>query len=265
MSSHAPGRHRAPGRFNPFSELSGIVAKSAQPAVKTSAVIAASGGLVASFALPASAATAEHSAARTATVAAPVSVKAPAAAAPAVTDAFGLIDFKATAKPKPKPEAKRVHVRHAAPAARPAVARQASAHSTASRSTASGSTVSRSADRVAPASTKPATGGVLGIAARYEGIMYRYGGTTPAGFDCSGFTQYVFRQVGISLPRTAEGQRAATTPVSNPQPGDLVFFGSPAYHVGIYAGNGMMWDSPRSGKAVALRSIWSGSVTYGRP
>ena len=53
--------------------------------------------------------------------------------------------------------------------------------------------------------------------------------------------------------------------MSNPQPGDLVFFGSPAYHVGIYAGNGMMWDSPRSGKAVALRSIWSSSVTYGRP
>ena len=45
----------------------------------------------------------------------------------------------------------------------------------------------------------------------------------------------------------------------------LVFFGAPAYHMGIYAGNGMMWDSPRSGKAVALRSIWSSSVTYGRP
>jgi cell wall-associated NlpC family hydrolase len=96
--------------------------------------------------------------------------------------------------------------------------------------------------------------------------MYSYGGTSPStGFDCSGFTQYVFSRVGISLPRTAEEQRSATTRVSNPQPGDLVFFGSPAYHVGIYAGNGMMWDSPRSGKAVALRSIWSSNVTYGRP
>ena len=115
-------------------------------------------------------------------------------------------------------------------------------------------------------STKPAAGGVLGIAAQYEGMMYPYGGTSPStGFDCSGFTQYVFGQVGISLPRTAEEQRQATTPVSNPQPGDLVFFGSPAYHVGIYAGNGKMWDSPRSGKAVALRSIWSSNVTYGRP
>ena len=58
VTSHAAGRHRAPGRFNPVAELTGIVAKSAQPAVKTSAIIAASGGLVASFALPASAATA---------------------------------------------------------------------------------------------------------------------------------------------------------------------------------------------------------------
>jgi peptidoglycan DL-endopeptidase CwlO len=106
---------------------------------------------------------------------------------------------------------------------------------------------------------------VISIASRYVGVPYVSGGASPSGFDCSGFTQYVFSLVGISLPRTADAQRAATTRVSNPQPGDLVFFGSPAYHVGIYAGNGMMWDSPRSGKAVALRSIWSSSVTYGRP
>jgi peptidoglycan DL-endopeptidase CwlO len=259
VASHISGRHRAPGRFNPVSELSGIVAHVAQPAIKTSAVVIASGGLVASFALPASAATASPPAAKAAGVAAPVAVQAPEAAAPEAADAFGLIGFKATAKPKPTPKPKvrplpTPVIRHeVAPTTRPAV-----------RSSAS--TASRSAARVAPAvSSKPAAGGVLGIAARYEGIMYVYGGTTPAGFDCSGFTQYVFRQVGISLPRTAEAQRAATTPVSNPQPGDLVFFGSPAYHVGIYAGNGMMWDSPRTGKAVALRSIWSSTVTYGRP
>ena len=69
----------------------------------------------------------------------------------------------------------------------------------------------------------------------------------------------------MSLPRTAEAQRAAATPVSNPQPGDLVFFGAPAFHVGIYAGNGMMWDSPRTGKATGQRSIWSSNVSYGRP
>jgi len=244
VASHSSGRHRAPGRFNPVSELSGIVASAAQPAVKTSAVIAASGGLVASFALPASAASAAPAPrAKGATTAAPVAVQAPETAAPAASSAFGVIGFTATAKPKPKPK----------PVVRVVPARTEQA---ASRSTA----------RKDYTSLKPAAGGVLAIAAQYEGLMYSYGGTSPStGFDCSGFTQYVFGRVGISLPRTAQEQKNATTRVSNPQPGDLVFFGSPAYHVGIYAGNGMMWDSPRSGKAVALRSIWSSNVTYGRP
>jgi cell wall-associated NlpC family hydrolase len=246
VASHSSGRHRAPGRFNPVSELSGIVASAAQPAVKTSAVIAASGGLVASFALPASAASAAPaSAPKRAATAAPVAVQAPEAAAPAASSAFGVIGFSATAKPKPKPV-----VRVVAP--------------TSDRSSAS--TASRSTARKDYTSLKPAAGGVLAIAAQYEGLMYSYGGTSPStGFDCSGFTQYVFRKVGISLPRTAEDQRQATTRVSNPQPGDLVFFGSPAYHVGIYAGNNKMWDSPRSGEAIALRSIWTSNVTYGRP
>jgi cell wall-associated NlpC family hydrolase len=252
VASHSSGRHRAPGRFNPVSELSGIVASAAQPAVKTSAVIAASGGLVASFALPASAASAAPAptAKRASTAAAPVAVQAPLAAAPQASSAFGVIGFTATAKPKPKAKPKPVVVH------RTVVTPERSTASTASRSTA----------RKDYTSLKPAAGGVLAIAAQYEGLMYSYGGTSPStGFDCSGFTQYVFGKVGISLPRTADAQRAATERVSNPQPGDLVFFGSPAYHVGIYAGNGMMWDSPRSGKAVALRSIWSSNVTYGRP
>lgn len=229
-----------------------MVAKSAQPAVKSSAVLAASGGLVASFALPAQAApTEQQTAGRSGTSTAPVAVTAPETAAPAATDAFGVIGFTATPKPKPKPKPR--------PAPRPAVVEEPVQE----RATEQ---VSRSSDRAPLASTKPATGGVLDIAASLAGIMYHYGGTSPeTGFDCSGFTQYVFRQVGISLPRTAEEQRQFVTPVSNPQPGDLVFFGSPAYHMGIYAGNGKMWDSPRSGKAIALRDIWSSDVTYGRP
>jgi cell wall-associated NlpC family hydrolase len=106
---------------------------------------------------------------------------------------------------------------------------------------------------------------VLSIAASLAGIYYIYGGTTTAGFDCSGFTQYVFRKVGIHLPRTAEQQRQAVRAVSSPRPGDLVFAGSPAYHVGIYAGNHQMWDSPRTGKTSGKHTIWASSVTYGRP
>ncbi|SES45381.1 Cell wall-associated hydrolase, NlpC family [Pedococcus cremeus] len=245
--AHNAGRHRAPGRFNPLTELSDIAAKAAEPAVKTSAVLAASGGLVAAFAIPAQAAPADKPASSPA--AAPVAVKAPAAAGPAAQNAFGVIGFKATAKPKPKP----------APAPAPAPAPEPQQQPQPQRTEQA---ASRSVVRTP---LKPATGGILGIAAQYKGIMYKYGGTTPDGFDCSGYTQYVFKQVGISLPRTAEEQRQAVTPVSNPQPGDLVFFGAPASHVGIYAGNGKMWDSPRSGKAVDLRDIWSSDVTYGRP
>lgn len=247
--AHNAGRHRAPGRFNPLSELSDIAAKTAEPAVKTSAVLAASGGLVAAFAIPAQAAPAEKTPSSPA--AAPVAVKAPAAAAPAAQSAFGVIGFKATAKPKPKPK----------PAPRP-VAAPAPAPATQSAPPRALQAASRSVER---APLQPAAGGVLAIAAQYRGIMYQYGGTTPeTGFDCSGYTQYVFRQIGINLPRTAEEQRQMATPVSNPQPGDLVFFGAPAYHMGIYAGGGKMWDSPRTGKAVDLRDIWSSTVTYGR-
>ncbi len=254
MAQNAAGRHRAPGRFNPLTELTGIVAKSAHPAVQTSAVLTVSGGLVASLALPAQAAPSEHAPTRsTAAAAAAVAITAPESAAPVAGDAFGVIGFTATPKPKPKP-------RPVAVAPEPEPAPQPAEQ----RSTAQ---PSRSAAREpVQAPSRPASGGLLGIAAQYEGIMYSYGGTTPeTGFDCSGFTQYVFRQVGISLPRTAEEQRQFVTPLSDPQPGDLVFFGQPAYHMGIYAGNGKMWDSPRSGKAVALRDIWSSTVTYGRP
>lgn len=110
-----------------------------------------------------------------------------------------------------------------------------------------------------------AHGGVIAIAKQYVGTPYVYGGSSPSGFDCSGFTMYVFGKAGISIPRTASAQQAAATSVSSPQPGDLVFFGSPAYHVGIYLGNGMMIDSPKPGKTVQVRKIWDTPSGYGRP
>jgi len=207
-------------------------------------VIVIAGAMVASLTLPASAATPSVTLPATAPVAVAVAVAPPAAAqAPLVPRTFGNIGF--TGVVKPKPVVVPVVVQPAAVA------------------------VSRSMTRAPITSTQsapaPSTGGVLGIAASLAGIYYVYGGDTPAGFDCSGFTQYVFAKLGINLPRTAQDQQQAVTAVSNPQPGDLVFFGVPAYHVGIYAGNGMMWDSPHSGAAVALRAVWSSSPTYGRP
>ncbi|GAA5166709.1 C40 family peptidase [Ornithinimicrobium tianjinense] len=111
----------------------------------------------------------------------------------------------------------------------------------------------------------PVGGSVLDVAAAYTGIYYVWGGTTPAGFDCSGYTQWVFREaLGIELPRTAAQQQAYATPVSNPQPGDLVFYGYPAYHIGIYAGNGMMYDSGKPGIPSQLRPMFDGVSGFGR-
>jgi peptidoglycan DL-endopeptidase CwlO len=246
MSSHETGRHRAPRHHSSGSSFSSAISRSVRPAGKASAVIFFSGAMVASLALPASATTSSHQA--IAPVALPVEVAAPTAAqAPLAPQTFGSIGFTGVVKPKPKPAAVPVVLR-------PAVA--------VSRSTTR-APIPTPAQQQAPVSA-PGSAGVLGIAANLAGIYYIYGGTTTAGFDCSGFTQYVFSRVGISLPRTSEAQQAAATPVSNPQPGDLVFFGHPAGHVGIYAGNGMMWDSPHSGTAVGLHSVYSSSATYGR-
>lgn len=119
-----------------------------------------------------------------------------------------------------------------------------------------------SASRSGSTSTRNA---VLAAAARYTGVGYSYGGSSPsAGFDCSGYTQYVFSQAGVSLPRTAEAQRQLATPVSQPQPGDLVFWGAPAWHVAIYAGDGMVYDSGRSGLSSQKRPMFSGVTGYGR-
>ncbi|GAB2470866.1 C40 family peptidase [Xylanimonas ulmi] len=102
---------------------------------------------------------------------------------------------------------------------------------------------------------------VIAIAARYVGVPYVSGGSSPAGFDCSGFTQYVFAQVGISLPRTSSAQRSVGTVVSaaDAQPGDLIW--SPG-HVSIYAGNGTQIDAPRPGKTIQFRAIWQSNPVF---
>ena len=103
---------------------------------------------------------------------------------------------------------------------------------------------------------------VIAIAKQYTGVPYVYGGTTTCGWDCSGYTSFVFSKVGVNLPRSSGAQASAGTRVSasEARPGDLVY--KPG-HVGIYAGNGMMYDagSPSSGTSYRSHS-WMGSVTY---
>jgi len=119
----------------------------------------------------------------------------------------------------------------------------------------------------APSSQKPATAampalapgsssgaGALQAALSKLGSPYVYGATGPNAFDCSGLTQWAFKQVGISIPRTAEAQAGSGTPVSRDQlqPGDLVFFYSPVSHVGIYAGNGNVVHASTEGQPVKV-------------
>jgi peptidoglycan DL-endopeptidase CwlO len=250
------------------SSLSSAISRSAKPAGKASAVIVISGAMVASLTLPASAATPTVRLTATAPVAVAVAVAPPSAAqAPLVPRTFGSIGF--TGVVKPKPVVVPVVVQPAVVAVSRSITRAPITRAPITRAPITRAPITRAPitpTQSAPvAPPAPSTGGVIGIAASLAGIPYVYGGTTTAGFDCSGYTQYVFAKLGITLPRTAEDQRQAVTAVSNPQPGDLVFFGSPASHVGIYAGNNMMWNSPHSGAVVALQSIWSSTVTYGRP
>lgn len=107
---------------------------------------------------------------------------------------------------------------------------------------------------------------IIRYAESYVGLPYIWGGITPSpGFDCSGFTQYVFRHFGINIARTAEEQFAEGVPVSrsNLQAGDLVFFSTyapGASHVGIYVGNGMMVNSEDAGLIVTdifSNSYWA--------
>lgn len=109
---------------------------------------------------------------------------------------------------------------------------------------------------------------VIQTSLQYIGVPYVFGGTTPGGFDCSGFTRYVFANAGISLPRTADAQYEVGTPVaySDLIPGDLVFFSTYTYgasHVGVYIGDGQFVDASTS-RGVAIDSLNSSywSSTY---
>ncbi|MGX6445891.1 C40 family peptidase [Neobacillus sp. K501] len=107
----------------------------------------------------------------------------------------------------------------------------------------------------APSITDSATAAaVIANAKQYLGVPYVWGGSTPSGFDCSGFVSYVYRSVGISLPRTSSSQQNVGTRISpsQVQPGDLVFNGSPAYHVGIYIGGGQYIHAPQTGDVVKI-------------
>jgi cell wall-associated NlpC family hydrolase len=106
---------------------------------------------------------------------------------------------------------------------------------------------------------------VVQIALGFLGVPYRWGASSPSGFDCSGLTSYVYRQVGITLPRTSRDQYRAGSHIAADRldllrAGDLVFFGTggdanQVHHVGIYIGNGQYVHAPQQNDVVKISSL----------
>ncbi|GAA1652614.1 C40 family peptidase [Georgenia ruanii] len=157
-----------------------------------------------------------------------------------VTWSVATIDAVATPPPPPDPAPAPAVARNAPSASR---AGDRTALRTATRAAPAGGAAAApaaAAPAPAPAPAPPpsaSASAVVNVARQYLGTPYVHGGTGPGGFDCSGFTQYVFAQVGVSLPRSSSQQRYAGTVVSaaEARPGDLVW--GPG-HVGIYTGGG---------------------------
>lgn len=251
MTSRATSRHRSAQRAaTPLSTLTTAVGEHVGTIGRGGVVIAMSSGLVATMGLPAQGATAK-------------ATTTPAKAAPTAETLGSLADLDVeplTASPTAKVNFDRnsggtfTAKRTPAPVADRTVARASRSGTRSTNSSVSAGSSHSSA---------------VSVASRYLGVEYRSGGSSPSGFDCSGLVQYVYAQLGISLPRTANDQMGATTAISASEAvaGDLVFFvntSGRAYHVGIYLGDGMMIDAPRSGKVVQKRAVFSNSVSYRR-
>jgi cell wall-associated NlpC family hydrolase len=271
VSDRDAARHRAPQRFStPLDSLAeslggrlAAVTEQLGSTGRSGAVLAVSTGLVATMGLPANAVT-KTAPENGASLSRPAAVSAGSVTLPASVVSGAAFSSPATATVSFERQAFTVRKAAAPSSSSPRIQERASR--TQPRSTAKAGTTTGGTGHAAP-QVKGTS--VLSIARSLIGTPYVYGGTTTAGFDCSGFTRYVFRRVGVSLPRTSSAQYGAVRHISRSQAtaGDLVFIltGGGISHVGIVTRPGYMIDSPRSGKSVTERAIWSSNALYGRP
>jgi cell wall-associated NlpC family hydrolase len=149
-------------------------------------------------------------------------------------------------------------------AARKAAQRAAEAQAQQSTSTSTSNPVITPPPPVSVPIGNPGAGhsAAASIALRYLGVPYVWGGASPSGFDCSGLVMYVYAQLGVSLPHYTVAQWNAGSPISSPEPGDLVFFNGLS-HVGIYIGGGRFVNAPHTGSVVRIDSISSFGGYYG--
>ncbi|WP_199421600.1 C40 family peptidase [Actinotalea solisilvae] len=247
----ASARHRAPGA--PHTVLHDVAASTTrmvESSGRRATVAVGASGLVASMlAGPASAAPSDHPnlpAVDTAPLTAPaeqaLAVSAPVSVPLDAAWTFDVPAITVVADPPPPPPA---------PEPEPDPAPSRGAEREAAPETPIG----------APAPASANGSAIVEIASRYVGVPYLWGGTTPDGFDCSGFTSYVYAEVGITLPRTSADQRYAGTvvPFDQAQPGDLIW--SPG-HISIYAGGNLQVDAPVPGKTIQIREIWQSDPVF---
>jgi cell wall-associated NlpC family hydrolase len=119
------------------------------------------------------------------------------------------------------------------------------------------------------AAPSPQAGVAIRAAITQLGIRYRWGASSPGvAFDCSGLTQWAWAKAGVSIPRVSRSQYASLlrVPLSQAQPGDLLFSQTSFFHVGIYLGNGQMIHAPRTGDVVKVSTVtWTRVIGVGRP
>lgn len=229
-SRHNSARHRAQTvRTNPLDSVSKAVSANAGTVGRQAAVIAVASGLILSMGLPANAA--DTTAGVSASTESGSQTALAVTAAPTATVSFERPVVKTT--PAPKVETVR------------AQSTDAERNSEATATTAS---------KLKDAASSAAASGLAAIAYTGIGHPYVWGGTSPSGWDCSGFTQWVYAQAGISIPRV--NAWTAMTPTSTPSPGDLVMQNGGA-HVGIYVGNGMMISALNPSQGTLLHSVAS--------
>lgn len=230
---HNSARHRAQTvRTNPLNSVSRAVTANAGTVGRQAAVIAAASGLILSVGMPANAADTNLGVSAS-TESGSQSAQLTVTAEPTATVSFERPAV--TTKAAPKVETVRAQ----------STGTDASEASTEADAGAE-------AGKLADAASSAAASGLAAIAYTGIGSAYVWGGTTPSGWDCSGFTQWVYAQAGISIPRT--NAWTAMTPTATPAPGDLVMQNGGA-HVGIYVGNGMMISALNPSQGTILHAV----------
>ena len=243
------GRHAAPAR-TPMAVLSQAASS---PSNRRGVLVFASSGLILTMAATTASASPENTVSAT-PVAGEATVSDAAVAALALAPSvvvpsdveFDGVGLEADSKPAP------------------VIVQAARTTTRAATTSAGGSSASPTAATevsYAPVASSGIGGSIVSIARQYVGTPYVYGGKTPAGFDCSGFTSYVFAQMGISIPASSSAQRYAGTvvPASQAQPGDLIWWPG---HVGIYTGNGNHIAARNPGTALYESPIYRSNPTF---